>query len=208
MDLTMFPKEPKVGELIRIDGNASRAYMWNGTTWTALKKPFVERRSSDDNPNQGRMGLHKKMAKDILNEEPTIDRSSLTNIAILENSPIKGTEFIYMNGQLITDDDYDIIDNTIYFKFDILENFNFICNYVTHKYTEVLNEKPVGEVNGVNKSFTLFSTPVPNSESVFIDGIKLYSGNEGNYEIINNILHFFSAPSDKNNIIVNYHAIL
>ena len=103
----------------------------------------------------------------------------------------------------------DVIANEgIYFKFDILESFHFVCNYVTNKYTEVLNEIPSGNIDGVNKSFTLFSTPVQNSESVFIDGIKLHSGNDGDYEIINNILQFFSPPLEKNNIIINYHATI
>lgn len=208
MDLTLFPKNPSVGEIIRVDGNSSRSYRWNGITWTALKKPFVDRKPDDHNPNQGRMGLHKKMSKDILNEKPVVDHSATTNMAKLENSIVQGTESIFMNGQLLSADDYSIIDKTIYFNFEISEDFSLICNYSTLTHVEVFNEIPVGEMDGVNVRFTLFSTPVQNTESIYFNGVRLYEGNDKDYIIINNILQLFLPPTEKSSIKIDYHAAI
>jgi hypothetical protein len=206
MDLTLFPKNPNVGEIVRVDGNSSRSYRWNGITWTALKKPYVEKKSDDYNPNQGRMGLHKKMSKDILNEKLVINHPA--SIANLKNSIVRGTESIYMNGQLLSNDDYNIIDKTVYFNFEISEGFSLICNYSTLTHIEIFNEIPLGEINGVNDKFTLFLTPVQNTESIYFNGVRLYEGNDKDYIIINNILQLFFIPSEKSSIKIDYHAII
>lgn len=208
MDLTLFPKNPSVGEIIRVDGNSSRSYRWNGITWTALKKPYVERKTDDYNPNQGRMGLHKKMSIDVLNEKLSIDYPVNTNIAEFKKLPTRGTESIYMNGQLLSEHDYDIIDKNIYFNFEIPEGFSLICNYSTLTHIEVFNEIPLGEINGVNDRFTLFSTPVQNTEAVYFNGVRLYEGNDKDYVIINNILQLFFIPGEKSSIKIDYHAII
>lgn len=208
MDLTLFPKNPSVGEIIRVDGNLSRSYIWNGITWTALKKPYVDRKPDEYNPNQGRMGLHKKMSVDILNEKLFIDYPVTTNIAEFKKSPTRGTESIYMNGQLLSANDYDIIDKNIYFSFEIPESFSLICNYSTLTHIEVFNEIPLGEINGVNDKFTLFSTPVQNTEAVYFNGVRLYEGNDKDYIIINNILQLFFIPNEKSSIKIDYHAII
>lgn len=209
MDLNVsLPKTPRIGELVTIDGNKSCAYMWNGKGWQTIRKPLILDRGLLENPNQGRIGLHKKITVDVLNESPTGETDGENKLFLLEHKPVSGTENFYLNGQVLNREDYDIVENTILFEFAPFPGSSIICTYSTLTYTEVFNETPIGAVDGVNDTFTLFSTPVQNSDSVYLNGVRIEKGNDKDYIIINNILKLFLPPSEKSSIKVDYHAII
>lgn len=71
----------------------------------------------------------------------------------------------------------------------------------------ISQEKPVGAINGSNKSFTLSKTPVINSELVIRNGMILLRGATNDYTITNNLLVFVEAPPTGSVIAVNYDTL-
>lgn len=67
--------------------------------------------------------------------------------------------------------------------------------------TQVVGEVPSGDVNGVNKDFTLAHTPV--------SGLAVYVGSRykitDDYTITGATISFVSAPTQGSNILVDYN---
>jgi hypothetical protein len=210
MDLGVaLPKNPRIGEIITISGNKTSAYMWNGTGWQTIRKPLVLDPTIIDDEGYGKMGLHKKISTDILNEIPKGDLNGSNTFFTLDHKPIVGTEKVYLNGLGQTrGQDYNIIDNVINYTYALEGGSRLLCSYATQIYTEITNEVPIGSVDGTNVQFTLFSSPVQDSECVYLNGMRLSSGNDKDYVIINNILQFNYAPWEKSNIKIDYNAIV
>lgn len=70
-------------------------------------------------------------------------------------------------------------------------------NYVTR-------ENPTGDVDGTNTAFGLAATPVPGSESVFLNGLLQEPGAGNDYTISGSAITFTFAPSSGDRVRVSY----
>lgn len=74
-------------------------------------------------------------------------------------------------------------------------------------YTIVTREQPSGDIDGINKTFTLSHTPIAGSEEVFFNGLCLDSGTNNDYVLSGNTITFttdFPAPLPGDKIRVSY----
>lgn len=65
-------------------------------------------------------------------------------------------------------------------------------------------EKPIGEIDGVNTIFTLANEPELNSEHIYLNGILLESGIDGDYIMDEKIINFNYPPLKGFKIVCSY----
>lgn len=128
---------------------------------------------------------------------------------------------VFYNGQKVTptsdpsltDGEYHEIDEyTVEFLMDMYEGdvVEFmmegkgqgIAMVVDHFH--VYREKPVGNIDGINRVFFLERTPKLKSEMVFRNGMLLNMGIEEDYTIEGKKIIFNDAPPTGSKILVNY----
>jgi hypothetical protein len=68
----------------------------------------------------------------------------------------------------------------------------------------VTRETPTGAVNGVNASFVLSFPPLPNTESVFLNGLLQEPGAGNDYTISSNTITMLNIPATGDRLRVNY----
>jgi hypothetical protein len=68
----------------------------------------------------------------------------------------------------------------------------------------IYREKPVGEINTINRVFHLNRTPKKDSEMVFRNGMLLNMGDQEDYVIQGDKIIFNDAPPSGSKILVNY----
>lgn len=71
----------------------------------------------------------------------------------------------------------------------------------------ITRETPTGQINGINKLFTLANTPIAGSEQVFLNGILQEQGASADYTIIGDTITFSVAPQTLWTVFVNYSYI-
>jgi hypothetical protein len=132
-----------------------------------------------------------------------------------------GELMVFLNGQKITptsdpsldDGDYHEIDSTTIelleplVQDEILECMmegkgQGIAMVVDHFH--IYREKPVGNIDSINRVFFLDRTPKIDSEMVFRSGILLNMGVEEDYVIQGKKIIFNDAPPLSSKILVNY----
>ena len=79
---------------------------------------------------------------------------------------------------------------------------NLILEAVKNFTTD--GEVPSGLVNGSNVTFTLASTPDPNSVVVYLNGMRLKVGGSNDYTLSGLTLTFVLAPKTGDKILVDY----
>ncbi len=67
----------------------------------------------------------------------------------------------------------------------------------------VKNEVPSGTLNGSNTVFTLANTPAPNSESVYLNGVR-QKKDSNDYTISGDTITFTDAPQSTDILLVDY----
>lgn len=67
---------------------------------------------------------------------------------------------------------------------------------------EVINEIPSGLINGSNAIFTLASLPIPDTEEVFLNGLKQLKPQD--YNILGQTITLINSPMVGENLVVNY----
>jgi hypothetical protein len=135
--------------------------------------------------------------------------------------PGSGELKVYLNGQKVvgTPDpavqagDYHEVDSTKIRFLEPLYDGDIIefqmegkgqgTAYVVDHY-HAYREKPIGDINGVNKIFFLSRTPRPNTELVFVNGNLKDEGADNDYVIEGNKITFTEAPATSSKILVNY----
>lgn len=65
-------------------------------------------------------------------------------------------------------------------------------------------ERPIGEINNVNKNFHLTYVPVNASEHVYLNGLLQEYGQEYDYILDGNHLIFSEAPQIGDKLVVTY----
>lgn len=68
----------------------------------------------------------------------------------------------------------------------------------------ITRETPSGQINGINKIFTLAKTPQPGSEQVYLNGVLQEEGVSGDYTITENTITFNVAPEQSWAVFANY----
>ncbi len=66
----------------------------------------------------------------------------------------------------------------------------------------IVREVPAGIINGTNTTFTLANTPLPDKESVFVNG--LLQDDVEDYTITGKVITLTRAPRAGNKIVVTY----
>lgn len=75
------------------------------------------------------------------------------------------------------------------------------------KINHIDKEQPIGVIDGSNVTFELSSTPIPNSEHVYLNGLLLDSGVYDDYIMIGNNITFNDAPFTGMKIRCSYRTI-
>ena len=65
-------------------------------------------------------------------------------------------------------------------------------------------EKPVGDIDGINATFTLKHIPVPGSDHVFLNGLLQENGNNLDYTLEGKDIVFFRPPLANMRIVCSY----
>jgi hypothetical protein len=130
---------------------------------------------------------------------------------MLSKNPDLRSEHLYLNGILIKDGDivdYTMDGNTIVFSENIPEKFKIHCTYY---YTydgpskgQAIREVPIGNTNGINKIYSIKSTPSQGTEHVYLNGILQEKNLTSDYTLNENILTFLDAPLENSIIQVTY----
>ncbi len=91
---------------------------------------------------------------------------------------------------------------------DILTNSNLI-NELTSSPTQIFSDKeiPIGNIDGVNSSFTLSHTPIEGSEHIYLNGLLQESGVGNDYIISNSNITFLTPPEKDFKIRCTYYYI-
>src|SRR5262245_26131377 len=69
----------------------------------------------------------------------------------------------------------------------------------------VVRETPSGTINGSNTAFTLASTPLSNTEQVFLNGVLLEPGAGNDYTISTNAVTMLTVPQTGDRLRVSYY---
>jgi hypothetical protein len=202
-----FPQPTITGQIFVPHEGASYSYRWNGAAWDVI-------RSSDESnapiaADGSSPGFVKKLAEDVYNEIPTgeINGSNLT--FELEYSPILGSEHVYLNGLVQRRGiDYTITDNYINLAMAPFPGEMIICSYSKSTIMEILNEIPVGAINGANNRFVLTRVPIPKSEYLYLNGILLIKGDGLDYTIEDNIITLNEFPESGERLTCTYRTNL
>jgi hypothetical protein len=75
------------------------------------------------------------------------------------------------------------------------------------KIYHIDKEQPVGVIDGSNATFELTSTPIPNSEHIYLNGLLQDSGVYEDYVINGNVITFNDAPFPGMKIRCSYRTI-
>jgi hypothetical protein len=68
----------------------------------------------------------------------------------------------------------------------------------------ITRETPNGQINGINKIFTLTHAPLAGSEQVFLNGVLQEEGPSGDYSISGSAIQFNVAPKTSWTVFVTY----
>lgn len=68
----------------------------------------------------------------------------------------------------------------------------------------VNGETPAGSVNGINVTFTLAFTPTANTDSVYLNGVRLRRGALQDYTISGAVITMSAAPQTGDGLLVDY----
>lgn len=81
-----------------------------------------------------------------------------------------------------------------------------LINLITNdgKISLIARETPLGQINGINKNFTLAHTPIIGSEQVFLNGMLQEAGTSGDYTISGQNVVFNAPPKSSWTVFVSY----
>jgi hypothetical protein len=189
-----FPSKPVTGQLFKPHSDATYSYQWNGQGWDVVRAMSI----GDDQVKEdgSSSGFIKKLVEDVHNEIPLGEINGVNCIFKLQNVPLLGSEHIYLNGVVQRrGTDYDIVNEYFILSEPPFSGESVICSYGKTTLREILNEVPVGEINGLNNRFVLNNIPIHQSEYIYLNGILLIKGEALDYTIENNILYLNEYPN-------------
>lgn len=133
-------------------------------------------------------------------EIPIGDIDGTNSVFILRQTPVDGSEHLYLNGLLIEEGsqtDYTISGSTIIFDEPLWEGAKLQCTYYYSTQTTVRlfadKEIPYGDIDGTNPTFYLTHEPVLGSEHIYLNGL-LQEGSGNDYTIDGNVITFEYPP--------------
>ena len=144
--------------------------------------------------------------KEIFNEIPTGLVNGINTEFVLDTIPVSNTERLFLNGiRQLKSTDYTITLATI--NFSIAPETG---DLVTVDYMKMLpkvgnyyfNITPIGDINGINKDFSVDYNIEPPTSRVYLNGIRQYLTTD--YTVSGNIITFVTAPEINDIIIVDY----
>jgi hypothetical protein len=75
---------------------------------------------------------------------------------------------------------------------------------ITSSPVVIGNEIPIGDVDGLNKIFSLYNTPVADSVIVRLSGVVQVPGLSKDYTISGSVITFIKAPKIGQEVVINY----
>jgi len=134
--------------------------------------------------------------------------NGVNNVYILNYTPVEGSVSIYYNGMLQKEGslyDYTISGRVITFNAPPVSGSKLLASYRTYSEVSFVdNETPSGPIDGINKIFELYLTPVPGSEHLYLNGLLQDSGMMLDYTIVGRIIEFSYAPPIGSEILCSY----
>lgn len=136
---------------------------------------------------------------EVSNETPAGVIDGTNKTFTFANTPNPATSLeVYLNGMYMTPDvDYTLTDDTIVFVEAPVVGSVLIVSYKfdTEASATAENETPAGDIDEVNKTFTLTNIPVPSSSlKLFLNGMYMTPEGE-DYTLTSKTIVFINAPS-------------
>lgn len=159
--------------------------------------------------------LHNNILIPGVNSSTFIDRElisgtidNVNKVFLLRFTPEINSEHIYYNG-LLQDRglnlDYVISGKTITFNTPPIIGSKLLCTYRTYSEINFIDhEKPIGVVDGINKTFELSTNPKPGSDHVYLNGLLQDFGEYNDYTINGKTIIFNEAPTYMSKITCSY----
>lgn len=193
-----FPKIPYLNQKFKPSPNSAISYIWTGYAWD-IYTDIIGNPVSD-------IHIIKKNSIEINGETPSGLTNSINNVFYLANSPITGTDEVYLNGLRQTRDlDYTISDNKIEFTWSPYENANILCNYEILSDLRIEGESAVLLDDGVFTKYSLVNSPIIGSERVYINGMRAKYGDGFDYNINGNIITINYNLDENSRILCDYN---
>ena len=105
--------------------------------------------------------------------------------------------------QTITNTDGNItITGSNNLTINIAPSLLSVINSALQQSNIITNQTPTGNIDGVNNFFIISDIIVPDSEEVFINGLKIKKPND--YNIVGSNITLTFSPQTGENILVNY----
>lgn len=95
-----------------------------------------------------------------------------------------------------------------YFKLKNIDWLNEFSDWEELDFTKQIyidKEKPIGEINAINKIFKLSKEPIPNSEHIYLNGVLQEMGD--NYLIHSKEIIFLHPPQTTSRIRCSYRSL-
>jgi hypothetical protein len=189
-----FPKIPYLNQLFKPSPNSTVSYIWTGFAWDIYTEDLENKSSGIYVVNQNSI--------EVNGETPTGVLDGINRKFTLKQSPITGSDEIYLNGLRQTRNlDYTITGQDIEFKWAPYENSNILCNYQVLNGLRIEGESAVLVNDGIFTKYSLQYTPVAGSERVYINGLRAKEGIGYDYILIDNVIQI-NYPLDENSRVL------
>jgi hypothetical protein len=191
----IFPVNPVIGQIF-IPHDNHLAYKWTGVAWKNIGIVSTVRSRIAGTEYEFYI---RTVSEEICKEIPSGETDGVNTIFMLKNTPVLGTEYVYLNGLLQRRgyaSDYTIVEDTIYFQYPPTENSEIMCSYSKGGYLEIKNEIPTLVDSVGNNVFSLKFVPGNDTEHIFLNG--LLQRKTIDYTLENNVLTF------NRNLTINY----
>lgn len=195
------PINPIHNEIYTIPSGKGK-FIWNGKAWDK----FTYFPSSDDSSDNTSRKLQVSLSVEKHKEIPEGVADGYNFIFNLLNTPIEGTEHVFVNGLLQKSgdsDDYIMYKNSIYFIEPPYEGSTIACSYNTIQALENKNEIAT-RLN--KKTMVAANTIVSGKEMIFLNGLLQLEGPTRDYTIDSNKILFNSDLHDDDIVIINYYS--
>lgn len=103
--------------------------------------------------------------------EPTIITNNYTTVINISQNPAPGSVRVFLNGTRLNPSAYTVNGLTVTLNDPPNPGEKVLIKYAAWKTGETTPEIPVGDIDGVNKIFTLSHAPEPQSLEVYRNGI-------------------------------------
>lgn len=189
-----FPTVPYLNQKFNPNPDSTICYIWTGFAWDLVSDPLEFNLTV------------KKTSYEINGEVPIGEVNGVNKIFNLSQTPISGTDSLYLGGlRQLRDIDYLIDSSQITLAWAPLTGMNILCNYevvgglqIEGEIAELMNE-------GEYTRYSLNHSPAMGTEKVYINGLRVKSGENFDYTLDNNIIKINYQLFSNSRVVCDYN---